>query len=62
MKSDSSDELSLETFMSDSADNTQMLLKAFNNPKYVVAVKALLSFFDKRGYLDTLITRKEIDN
>lgn len=58
VKSDSSDELNLETFVANAADNSQMLLRAFVNPSYVAAVKAFLPFLDERGFLDALIVEE----
>lgn len=60
VKNDSPEEINIEAMMTGEAD---FLCRVYNGAGYKKAVKLWLHFFNKRGFLDTLIvedkTKKE---
>lgn len=54
-KFDSQEELDMANIMDPDKINIEMLRKAFMNANYCNALKTLLPFLNKRGFLDTLL-------
>lgn len=54
-KYDSNEDLDIEKIMNADKYDEKVVYAAFNNDNYKNALKTWLPFFNKRGYLDTLL-------